>query len=468
MSWLRGNFALYCFAWLIVSCGNRDIDNISSDLTPAQNITRSYYKGNYKITASTILYDSVVTNNTTTLLVGRYTDPIFGTMLVNCFAQFNRPANLDKLLGGNTFGPNPKIDSVVLNITMSSNTASGYAYGKKSETQIVTVHRIKEKINTSSAYFNFSTLPYDSDPLATLLLKVGKNTRYTFANDTIGNELIIKSAEYLTSNAVFQEKFAGLAFISSGSNTAVLRIESASIIIKYHNYYAFNNYKVSDSVEFPIATETYSRFLQIQKDRTASAMSKLANQYDSLPSEQSNGYVYIQSYGGLCTRLGFSDLLSFRDSVEGPNHQNGHILITRAELKISTDVLAYQGTLYPPSPKIYAYELNEAKYIKTRNDGSKQLLQSQVRDPFANSSPMFVGISDYTYTLPITTYIQAVIDGKKSNSGLMIVSDNDILEVQENGQQRNYPLAQVNRTVIKHTPNGYGNIKLLVWYSIYK
>jgi hypothetical protein len=103
----------------------------------------------------------------------------------------------------------------------------------------------------------------------------------------------------------------------------------------------------------------------------------------------------------------------------------------------------------------------------TDGNNQFQILQNQNTDIFRNVSPQYI---DYgtrfknAYAIQLTTHIQAIFDGKKQNTGLIVFADNNF----RNANSRTDPIPEVNRTVFVHKPISASNIYLRVWYTLVK
>ncbi len=98
------------FAILISSSCDNDFNNIESDVIGEENINFNVVKTSSNVLAYNKRLDSLRINNLRSSLLGVFNDPIYGTTTASIVSQLSPTTN------NATFGINPVLDSVVLNI----------------------------------------------------------------------------------------------------------------------------------------------------------------------------------------------------------------------------------------------------------------------------------------------------------------------------------------------------------------
>ncbi len=156
--------------------------------------------------------------------------------------------------------------------------------------------------------------------------------------------------------------------------------------------------------------------------------------FDHLNSEtEEDSLIYIQSTGGLESKINIDNLSTWRDSV--------NTAINKAELIFTIDTtLSDMSNFAAPSQLLFTYV----------DSVGEQYLPKDY-----SFSPAFYGGAlgdDNTYRFNITQHLQQIIDGEIENKGFYLTTANKNNEA--------------NRVVLKGSTSNVG-IKLVVTYSKY-
>ena len=427
-------------------------EGVSGNIQPKDEVLSTFFRNDFVLKTTTMLYDTVLSNySPRRLIVGRYEDPIFGVVEVNTFTQFDLSNKYYS-----SFGPNTKLDSILLYVTFTS-TGFNYSYGQKGATQKIYIHRLSKSIDRTVSYTTKSSLDYNPVPLG--ILEFTNSVYDSLKLDNSLGQAFIDSVDRFANIESFQSFFKGLAIINDPTNTSVWGIGNLRIKLFYHNYYALNNLKVNGFADILMSKEIiYSSFNQIKHTRSSGQLASLQNSYDSLTATQTQNTCYLQSYGEVGTVVKFPFIDTLIKSVDGK------ILVDRADLVIKpvTDVS------YPPPPYLLVYELNSDGKIR-RPNGITAYLQNEIFGIFGNGSRLFIpyNIQKQEYRITLTTYMQALIDKnlRKPNYGLFIIGTDDVLTT-SNNQYLFY--SNVNRAIFYNDLSKANNIKLDLYYSPYK
>jgi hypothetical protein len=453
---------IFLFLGITTSCEDPATD-IGADLLQSGDVISTNFTDSLTIKTSTVLMDSVITSATDKLLVGRYTDPVFGAITAKTFFQI---ANVDSL----KTNENTVLDSVVLNL--------GYKYfiGDTLMPQSFTVHRVLEKIgqNTGSltkrlleslesknTYFNTDKLKYDPMPLgSTGTFKARPIVKKRLAdnlldsmrtlkvklNDTFGKELMSLSGKPAGSGLVnFKEYFKGMVLVpGANENAAILGFEPnntpASVKIKpsfiglyYHTKDKKDTLRTFFFVSFTSNEAFNNRFNNLEFNRNSSVVANLKKPNDFIEAVGQNKEAYVQSSAGIATKIEFPSLKNLS--------KNGNIAINKVELFLKPTNLI-EGTfptiglnLILPNPK------NNKIPFRTATGDLSAL-------PAENTATAQLAIYNATrqeYSFNITSYVQQVLLGNIENNGLFIASAAD---------------NRLNRLILNKN-----SIKLRVFYS---
>jgi len=130
---------------LACSC-TKTTESIGDGLLPEGDAIGAYFTDTIQILCHSEAIDTMATKGMTTILLGSMTDPILGVTTANIFTELHLSTTNQR------FGPNPSIDSVVLQLGYS-----GY-YGDTTATQTVHVYELADKMDLESDYYQFSDL----------------------------------------------------------------------------------------------------------------------------------------------------------------------------------------------------------------------------------------------------------------------------------------------------------------------
>lgn len=442
---MKNNYKVHLFALItlaittLISCEEKSSIGIevlpSGDLISVRNSVQS-------TKSFTHSEDSIRTDETSSSMLGSFTDSLFGNTTIDFAAQF-------RLYEFPDFGPNAKVDSVKLYLYYR------IVYGDTITKQKFSVYELKSPLDIDKKY----TQDIDLKSMASSKLlgefeykpkikidSTSKDTFYQLINIPIdislGQKLFNADSLQMINNDVFLEYFKGL-YIETEKRTSkggsILSLETvqqgsfngSALVLFYHNSLIKSKLdsKKDSALLMPYIISNYSaRVNHIEHDYTKTPF------YRNLNSETiQDSLIYIQATGGLKSRILIDNLSSWADSV--------NIAINKAELIFQIDTVASLVRKYPP-PK-------QMLFTVVDKDGKELLPKDYV------FSPSFYGgglLKDYTYHFNITQHLQEIIDGKTGNHGFYLTParKND----------------QANRVVIKGSTSKTG-IKLIISYSKY-
>lgn len=442
---MKNNYKVHLFALItlaittLISCEEKSSIGIevlpSGDLISVRNSVQS-------TKSFTHSEDSIRTDETSSSMLGSFTDSLFGNTTIDFAAQF-------RLYEFPDFGPNAKVDSVKLYLYYR------IVYGDTITKQKFSIYELKSPLDIDNKY----TQDIDLKSMASSKLlgefeykpkikldSTSKDTFYQLINIPIdislGEKLFNADSLQMINNDVFLEFFKGLHIETekrTSKGGAILSLETvqqgsfngSALVLFYHNSLIKSKLdsKKDSALLMPYIISGYSaRVNRIEHDYTKAPF------YRNLNSETiQDSLIYIQATGGLKSRILIDNLSSWADSA--------NIAINKAELIFQIDTVASQVRKYPP-PK-------QMLFTVVDKDGKELLPKDYV------FSPAFYGgglLKDYTYHFNITQHLQEIIDGKTGNYGFYLTParKND----------------QANRVVIKGSTSKTG-IKLIISYSKY-
>jgi hypothetical protein len=298
------------------------------------------------IAFSSILTQNVSTDQNARVLIGKYTDPRFGSIQATTYFNFSPPfSNIVP-------GPTATADSIVLELAIDYYSVGG----KAASNQIFDVYELLDTLNGAGYYTN-STVPYASSPIASgslfinpedfqnasainndsdttndERLKIKIRIPGTLASDVLQD--LIQSSKAIFDYNVFRGKYKGYALVARdcdkifGINPTISTpyINRQSRIALYYTENSIQTH--ADLAIYPGTNYTTGlpndvvSFTSYAIDRTGSPLAGIAPLKDFTPSD---GYMYIQSGAPLITKLDLRDFYKFADTLE-------HAIINSAEI----------------------------------------------------------------------------------------------------------------------------------------
>lgn len=402
----------------------------------------------FQVIAKTVAGDTLRTDERSTLLLGIYKDPIFGTVSSELYTQFEPSIPVN-------FGDPNKLtlDSVVLMFRFDVG-ASG-SYGKLlGQGNLVLppltfrAYELNEKLNIDSSYTHIRKADYNPQIIGEAIeyravldsINVGNGrapAQFRMRLDNAWGEKILKAPSSTFQNAAnFQELVKGLAIIPT------LSFNSEGNIYYFVPQNAFTALRLYYKVETESGnfnSETYdlligsssANYMRYQISRNGSPVEQ-AIQNPSIGAEK----CYIQGMGGCYTELSFPTLMQA--------FENQNIVVNRAELVMPLENTG--ATEYPEVPSLFikAYDENRTKFF----------IVDQLEG--ANHIDGFVDRTNNQYRFVITRHVQNMISayrrGENFNFGFVLTPTSESI--------------QANRVVVQgHSPTAGERIKLRILYT---
>ena len=181
------------------------------------------YTDTLTITRETVLLDSVRSNDQSTLLVGRYTDPVFGKIQAKAFVQTRFATDFvvaDSLTNVATVPSRIIYDSTRMVLDLN-----GLSYGDTTLNQEIQVFRLTDSLRQAQSYDISSVVGSEATPLARQTIRPrptardSVNARFALP-DAYGKQILAianTDAGKLTNNAAFQAQFRSGMLLSSNA-----------------------------------------------------------------------------------------------------------------------------------------------------------------------------------------------------------------------------------------------------------
>ena len=353
--------------------------------------------------------DSIGTKNVSNGLLGSMNDPVFGLSQAGFCTQLRFSA------AGQSFGSNPIVDSVVLQLYLS-----GY-YGDTTTWQTVHAYQLTDTLNSDSSYYNYTEVAvgnmdyangYQFQPRPrTKMHIVGTDTigqpiiRIPL-NNSLGEYLIGLDSTVYKDPALFKEQFHGLCLKcdpapGTGSISYINLTNNTFTTLQLYYHNAATPEKAMRYDYYITSADTY--FNQISHDYTIGDTDFISQvlEGDTTKGQQR---LYLQTMGGVSTKISFPTLAHWTDTLA----EGSHIVINQAKLIVPA---ASVDTTIFTSP-------NTLVLLGFNADGSTFILPD-----YYEGTSYFGGSyssTDNAAMFRISEYVQEVVLGKREHYGLSL------------------------------------------------
>ena len=156
---MKKSLFVYLFFFLTFLSCKKEENTVGREILPDEDLLNATYCDSSTIIAYTILDDSLRTDESyigyIPQLVGSMADPVFGRTDASLFMNFTNPNNTTNI----GFGPDPKLDSVVLTLAYQKDKY----YGDKNDALQFNVYELTQSIYFDSAYYSYSNANYNQN-----------------------------------------------------------------------------------------------------------------------------------------------------------------------------------------------------------------------------------------------------------------------------------------------------------------
>ena len=391
----------------LASC-KKSPETIGNNLISDNDYIGIYHTDTVAITCHSYL-DSIGTKNVTYALLGSMNDPVFGLTQAGFCTQFHLSAE------GQSFGEQPVLDSLVLQLSLS-----GY-YGDTLAMQTVHAYMLTDTLSSQESYYNYTEVPYDVvDQANGFQFRPHPKTRmHIVGNDTInnpivrirlsdelGNYLMGLPAEAYSKPDLFKQLFKGLRLqcdpVGGDGNISYFNLTVNTLTqlqLYYHdaattgNPMRYNYYVTSADTYFNQFEHDY-----LQGD---AAFVSQVMEGDTLLGQD---VIYTQTMGGVRVKITFPNIPHWSDTLE----EGSHIVVNDAKL-ILPAVLADSSVYSAPNMMVL---------VGFNADGETTLLPD-----YLEGSSYFGGTFNATtrsITFRISEYMQRLVQQKTKNYGLSL------------------------------------------------
>ena len=345
--------------------------------------TKVYYIDTMSIESSTFKYDSIIAESSARLILGAYTDDVFGYTESQIYTQFYSTDY--------TLDTEAVYDSIEIILKYDN-----YYYNDTLSPQKFSVYTVEEDITPDEDYYyNVTDFDISTTSIAdvTIYAKPQSHDSLTIPlSDVYGEEMFNKILDNDINNSdEFLQEYQGISIVPDPTNTAILGFSKDSFV---RIYYTIPDETADQELTYDIPFNSLNTFHHVNNDITGTIFSNLDDQETYLPSSdpQSNGYSYIQSGTGIMTRIAFPYLERIYD-IEG----EGSFIDANVEITLKknshTDNLSTRDSL-----NIYIID-QDSKVLSELTDYTQSTSLGLIDDDDTE-------FNTTTYTIPVKYFIE--------------------------------------------------------------
>lgn len=396
-----GLFYLPILAIILLASCEKPENTIGLQLQEGDEILGVFVSDSTTLVATTVVEDSLKTDELTSTLLGNYNDPVFGKTFASMYTQI-------KLSSSNVDFPTAfEVDSVVLSLVYNGNS-----YGRTTP-QAFQVFEITEDLYTDSSYYSNQNTAIDESwdlvqsdgalqdiNLLDFAIVDGDSLQPQLRiplDIDFGNELMTADPSVLVDNTVFQEYFKGICVRSLSFDGAVINFDLVDSESKVTLYYRNFDGDTPDTLSYAFNINSdCARYSKIEHDYSGTQLNGIEN--NELDGSLSS---FVQSGGGVKTHIEFPFLTDYQSF--------GNITINKAELILPVKDIER----FTPQSTLFLLYKDE--------EGENRLLPDQSSSAHSIGGNFDSGNQYYRFN--ITRYIQQVISGEIDNTGIYAVSN---------------------------------------------
>ena len=356
------------------------------------------------VASSTMKFDSIITSVASRILVGKYTDPIFGQVAAsNFFGILPSTYAIDS---------EAEYDSVVLFLNYD-----GYFYNDTLQENTIRVKQLREKLVPAEGdyFYNTSRIPYFENDLGVLKYSprpAGMDSLEVRLSDGFGAEIFKKFQENEIANIdEFKAYFHGISLQGGvDDDGSIIGFSSAASESYMRLYFSVSeaDQSVQSYIDFTLdrVSSPIPFFNQITALSPIGHLNLLTDKEVNLYSSDAENRTYVQSGTGIATRIQFPTVKSLYDLP-------GEGTILDAVLKIKPSKESYDGQLVlKDTLEVYVVDRN--------NDITEQLYTDgvPVRGILNRDNEAF---NDVYYELPLGTYIEKLLLAENGTDEALIL-----------------------------------------------
>lgn len=288
---------------LFISC-EKDNENYPVGEDWVNLDTKVYFIDTLTIKNATFKFDSIAVSSTSRLLIGAYTDPVFGFTKSKTYVQLtNYTYDLDNTT---TF------DSIALILNYDN-----YFYNDTIPIQKINIYQVLDDIepdDDATSYYNTTNIATSSTTIGakSFIAKPKKDdSLHVTLSNSFGKTLFEKIRDNKINNSdEFLKAYKGLLIEPDANNTAILGFLKSSFV---RIYYTDKDELSNASLTLDMPFDTTNSFHNISNTTQNTVFESLTNQKNYLSSTATSNTTFMQSGTGIATRIDIPNLETLYD-----------------------------------------------------------------------------------------------------------------------------------------------------------
>ncbi len=410
---------------------------------PNKLATNTYFIDTLTVKTEVILVnDSINTTNASTddlnsiLMAGAYSDPILGPIAMESFTRLSLATENIEL---------PAATATTAHLSLNYS----YYYGDTLQSQTINAYKLIDFVGATTTYSSTSpALNYNPTPIGSITFNAASGSSKVITieiTDIAYLQSILDASKNKTS---FETEIPGIALIPANNTSgSIIKIDGSSSILRVF----YNQYTTTNNTYDLTLGKSSRKFYRVVADRSASSLSSLNNNYDSISTSLTNNQAYIQACTGIRTRVSFPYLQKLRDQFPNMAIISGQLVISGA--------IGSSFEKYTPNSGLFLFrtEFDNINTYKIKKDSKGAYFHVQLDDKsqIVNTEvPVIPLVSPNTYTFYIRSYLQAIWLDQIKNEPLII--------------SPRYLFTDANRLVFNDFKNSSNPIKLNLYFTSIK
>ena len=388
--------ALGMVSWACEEPGEIDLSD-----NPADNV--ELVINELPLKASQVILDSIPTNASNRMILGRLIDPVFGEVYSDAYVQFGLRNS-----GNPTINQQAVFDSMQLSITLNSSQGLDFT-----SLQRFTVYQLADDLKSDVEYYGNSSLAFNPDPLAEYVGRVIPgldsiltiNMPHEFGLDFF-SKVQSGDATILTNNA-FKDYFKGIYVGTGEENDALYLFDLTNNRTRLSMFFHTD----SDTLEYFFSATGNTHFNGLRQDRTGSVLEGIPG--PKIDFEPGTGSYYTHAGLGNLTKLDFSEVNTFFDGL-------GVFKLNLAELEIIPSEPVNQFVPRPTNLLFYFANEDNNLLVDGTQVGAIQVDGFSQNATGRNLSAAF-DPETKSFKASITGYLQALADESIPYSSVFVI-----------------------------------------------
>jgi hypothetical protein len=291
--------------FILFSCRDEEDYVVSVGETFLSSQTSIALIDTLSVEMSSLKFDSTVTSNSGSLLVGKYSDTYLGEISSTSYLQFELPESY-------TVDDDEIFDSILVVFPYD-----GSWYGDTIPLQTFSIHEVLVDIepvddDNDPYIYNSASFSYDPDPLGSLTFTTKPNFYDTLAirlSDTWGESFLSLMNDDDDGDFTddFVDYFKGIAVVPGDDNTTILSFPAdETVYLRLYSHLVAEE-KTELSYKFPLYTSGYSSN-NITSETSGKYVDMLTPDEEEYSSSIMGDMAFVEAGIGIATRLDFPSL----------------------------------------------------------------------------------------------------------------------------------------------------------------